>query len=161
MVILYQFPSSLLISLIPRLQNETSRPIRPKLLDFFLLQHAERLPREILPIDFFRVENVAQFIAGETVETDVVDIQLGADLGSTDFIPADRFPEFAQSIHPSSLLTMTHDFMVSKKSSILRQLNQQCSMWIEACKIDERFLDVVSCFFAVSQSHSTKNPYQG
>lgn len=53
-----------------------------------LLQHVERLAREtcpepslrILPQDLFRIGNVAQFIAGETVETGVAGIQFGAEL---------------------------------------------------------------------------------
>ena len=82
-------PSS--FQLIPRFQNETSRPILPKLLDFLLFQHAERLTREIFAVDFFRIENIAQFVAGETVETGVVGIQLRAELGTADFIPAKGF----------------------------------------------------------------------
>jgi len=43
-----------------------------------LFQHTEGLAREILPVDFFGVENISQFIASETVETGVVSVQLGA-----------------------------------------------------------------------------------
>jgi hypothetical protein len=43
------------------LQNETSRPILTKLPDFFLLQHAEGLAREIFAADLFRAENAAMF----------------------------------------------------------------------------------------------------
>jgi len=39
-------------------------------------------PREIFVVDFFRIKNIAQFVAGETVETGVVGIQFGADLGA-------------------------------------------------------------------------------
>ena len=35
--------------------------------------------------------NVAQFIAGETVETGIVGIQFGADVGAADLIPAEGF----------------------------------------------------------------------
>ena len=49
---------------IPCLEHETSRPILPIQADFLLLQHAERFAREILAVDFFGVENVAQFVAG-------------------------------------------------------------------------------------------------
>ena len=66
----------------PRLQHETPRPVLPIQADFLLLQHAERLAREILPVDFFRIENIAQFVAGETIETGVVGIQFGADWGT-------------------------------------------------------------------------------
>jgi hypothetical protein len=38
---------------IPPLQNETSHPILPKLLDFLLLWHAEGFAREIFTADFF------------------------------------------------------------------------------------------------------------
>jgi hypothetical protein len=36
-----------------------------------------------------------QFIAGETVETGVVGIQLGAELGAADFIPAESSEAFS------------------------------------------------------------------
>jgi hypothetical protein len=61
------------------------------LLDFLVLQHAECFAREILAVDFLWIKNVAQFIAGETVETGVVGIQLGAELGAADFLPAEGF----------------------------------------------------------------------
>ena len=62
---------------IPRLQNETSRPILPKLLDFLLIQHAEDFAREILTVDFSGIDaerHVAQFVAGEIIVTGVVGI---------------------------------------------------------------------------------------
>ncbi len=64
------------------LQNETSRPILAIQADFLLLQHAEGFAREIFAVDFFGIENIAQFVAGETVETGVVGIQFGAELGA-------------------------------------------------------------------------------
>ncbi len=42
-------------------------------------------------MDFFGIQNVAQFVAGETVETGVVGIQFGAELGAADFVPAEGF----------------------------------------------------------------------
>ena len=48
-------------------------------------------PREIFVVDFFRIKNIAQFVAGETVETGVVGIQFGAELGTADFVPAEGF----------------------------------------------------------------------
>ncbi len=54
-------------------------------------QHAEGLAREIFAVDFFWVEDVAQFIAGGTVETGVAGIHFVADLGAADFLPAEGF----------------------------------------------------------------------
>jgi len=39
--------------------------------DFLLLQHAEGFAREIFAVDFFRIQDVAQFVAGETVEAGI------------------------------------------------------------------------------------------
>lgn len=81
-----------------RCSNDSGHPfwypsLIPPKLDFFLLQDAECLPREILAIDFFGIDakRVAQFIAGGTVETCVIGIQLGAELGAVDFVPAEEF----------------------------------------------------------------------
>ena len=56
-----------------------------------MLAAAEGFSRKIFAVDFFGVENIAEFIAGETVETGVVGIEFGAELGAADFIPAEGF----------------------------------------------------------------------
>jgi hypothetical protein len=48
---------------------------------------AQKCVAPILTIDFFRIENVAQLIAGETVETGVVGVQLGAELVKASIFP--------------------------------------------------------------------------
>ena len=50
-------------------------------------------PREIFVVDFFRIKNIAQFVAGETVEAGVGCIQFGAQLGAAPWrvIPAEGF----------------------------------------------------------------------
>jgi len=101
-------PSSLLTLTIPRCQNETPCPVFATEPNFLLLQHAERLAREILAVDFFGVENVAQFVAGETVETGVVGIQLGAELGAADFIPTRKFHQ--GDIHVNQPLLFSNEF---------------------------------------------------
>src|SRR5262245_20344312 len=81
----YSILMLLCFQFIPRFYYQFSRPILPKLLDFLLLQHAKRLAREIFAVDFFRIDivrRVAQLIAGETVERDIVSIQFGAELGT-------------------------------------------------------------------------------
>jgi hypothetical protein len=73
---------------IPRLQHQPRRPILPIQADFLILHHAEGLARELLAVDFFGVDakRVAQFIAGETVETGVVGVQFGARRTLVSFI---------------------------------------------------------------------------
>ena len=57
--------------------------------DLLLFQHKEGFAREILSTNLFRIKNVAQFIAGETLEMSIVGIQFGAELGTVDFGPAE------------------------------------------------------------------------
>ena len=57
-------PSSL--HLVPLLQHQPSRPILSVLLDLLVLQPAERFTGEILAVNVFGIEDVAQFVAGKT-----------------------------------------------------------------------------------------------
>jgi hypothetical protein len=68
--------------------KKNKEKILSKLLDLVFPHYAEGFAREILPVDFFRIEKIAQLVAGETVETGVVGIQLGAELGAVDFYKA-------------------------------------------------------------------------
>ena len=68
-----------------------SRPVLSKLLDLLLFKHTECLAKEIFAVDFFGIQNIAQFVAGETVETGVVGVQFGAELSAADFVPAEGF----------------------------------------------------------------------
>lgn len=60
--------------------SNTSLDVRlrsaPRLLDFHLLQHVEGFAKDILAMDFLRIQDLAQFVAGEHVETSVVGIRV-------------------------------------------------------------------------------------
>jgi len=68
--------------LIPRLQHQPPSPVLPIQPLLLLLQHPERLAREIGAVHVFGVEDVAQFIAGEAVEFGIVGVEFGAEKGA-------------------------------------------------------------------------------
>ena len=63
-------PSAFLF--IPLLQHQPSRQILPVLAHLLLLQYAERLAWEVVAVHVFGIQDVAQFVAGETVEARIV-----------------------------------------------------------------------------------------
>ena len=61
-------------------------------------------------MDFFRVDakRVAQFIAGESVETGVVGVQFGAELGAADIVPAEGFAVVHQLVRIDNTFLVIH-----------------------------------------------------
>ena len=59
-------------------------------------------------MDLFGIENITQFIACETVETGVVGIHFGAELGPGDLVPAKMFHQSAQTINHSSIFNINN-----------------------------------------------------
>jgi hypothetical protein len=54
------------------------------------LQHAERLALEIFTVHIFGIQDVAQFVAGETIETRIVRVRFCAEMRAALFIPLER-----------------------------------------------------------------------
>jgi len=76
--------------LIPLFQHQPPRPILPVLLDLLLLQHAECLAWEIVAVHIFGIQDVAQFVAGETVEPRIVRVQFRANVRAALLVPLER-----------------------------------------------------------------------
>ncbi len=63
---------------IPRLKHQALGSVFAKITFIIVLEDAEGLRWVVRPHNLGRVEDIAQFVAGETVEAGVAGIQLGA-----------------------------------------------------------------------------------
>ncbi len=82
--------ASFTVHLLPLLQHNSSRPILPVRLHLLLLQHAERLPREIRSIHLLRIEHVPQLIPREAIQPRIIRIEFRPQLCPPLLVPLER-----------------------------------------------------------------------
>ena len=68
--------SSLDGQLIPLLQHQPPRPVLPVLPHLLVLQHAERFAWEVVAVNVFGVEDIAEFVAGKAISFSKAALQI-------------------------------------------------------------------------------------
>ncbi|OHB39248.1 MAG: hypothetical protein A2882_04145 [Phenylobacterium sp. RIFCSPHIGHO2_01_FULL_70_10] len=74
---------------LPRLQHQTFGAILVVLADFLFLQHAEGFRRVVSAFDLGGIEDISLFFLGQAKFSGKQDIEFGAQLGASVFIPSE------------------------------------------------------------------------